>query len=73
MTLPSIYAAVVRSKETTMEKVDQDKHRIKVRLLHVLGWHCEPSDLELSDDEFVKKVFERFQRHSERPLIDPNE
>jgi hypothetical protein len=56
----------------TLNKQHEDI-RLRTRLAHLLGWHTQPSDISLTDDEFVRTVFGRYCRHRSLPLIDPNE
>ncbi len=53
--------------------VDPAKHVVRMRLQKLLGWLTEPDDIVLTDYEFVKTVMRRYQKFSDRPLVDPNE
>jgi hypothetical protein len=43
------------------------------RFLEIMRRHIRPLDAALTDDEFVRAVFRRYDAAREAPLIDPNE
>lgn len=43
------------------------------RLTALLRRFTRPEDMDLSDREFVLKVFERYRRYLEEPIIDVGE
>jgi hypothetical protein len=43
------------------------------RLIVLLRRHVHEGDYKFTDDEFVRKVYKRYDRHREEPLIDPAE
>ena len=45
----------------------------RIRLGHILYRHTDPGDMGLSDDAFVKKIWERYLASRETYLIDPND
>jgi hypothetical protein len=53
--------------------VDPAKHVVRMRLQKLLGWLTEPDDIALTDYEFVHAVIKRYEKFSDRPLIDPAE
>jgi hypothetical protein len=45
----------------------------RMRLGHILYRHVDVDDMNLSDDAFIRKVWERYLASRETPLIDPAE
>lgn len=43
------------------------------RVLRVLGRHFRIEDMQLSDADFVSKIYERFEKERREPIIDVNE
>lgn len=50
-----------------------EEYQVRVRMQRLLGWLTRPEWLSLSDAEFVAKLFEEYQKHSGRCLVDPAE
>lgn len=53
--------------------VDPAKHVVRMRLQKLLGWLTEPDDIGLTDREFVRTIFARYQHWNQQPLLDPDE
>jgi hypothetical protein len=45
----------------------------RMRLGHILYRHVDVGDMSLSDDAFIRKVWERYLASRETYLIDPND
>lgn len=45
----------------------------RMRLGHILYRHVDVDDMNLSDDAFIRKVWERYLASRETSLIDPAE
>lgn len=45
----------------------------QLRFLEIMRRHVWPDDQYLTDDEVVRKAFERYDHWRNQPLIDPNE
>lgn len=52
---------------------EQIRTRQRDRLSGALGWHVRHQDVDLSDDELVRAVVNRYLAHRGLMLIDPNE
>ncbi len=50
-----------------------NRYQLWERLMSILRRHVKECDNELSDDKFVRKVFERYGKHRGEALIDPAE
>ena len=46
---------------------------LRTKLIRILGRHIRDADVVLTDDEFVRQVFIRYEIERARPLIDVNE
>ncbi len=50
-----------------------NRYQLWERLIQLLRRHVHDGDYKFTDDEFVRKVYKRYDRHREEPLIDPSE
>ncbi len=55
------------------EHLTREQVAIRIRLGRLLFWHTRPEDVNLSDADFIEKVYHRRAQVMAGHLVDPNE
>jgi len=65
----------MKTSETdhTFTHIDPDTHRARVRVQKLLGWLAKPEWNGRTDREFIRALFEEYEKFSGQSILDPAE